>query len=173
MGSVKLVINGKVWPYTRLEITSPTSSNIGGLSAVVKCPRRNFTDLLGPVEIWRDGKIIFAGWIQEINPSLRSIDVELSGDSLDYILTSVYTTTEHKYYHKRVDEMVKDLINYYLPDIDTSEVEQHEHEYLEITIANNTQLYDALRGLAILENSYFYLKPHTDKTILVFKRREI
>ena len=172
MGSVKLLINDKAWPYTSLTITSPTSSNIGGFSATVKCPGRNFTDLLGPIEVWKDGEIIFAGWVQEINPSLRGIDVELSGDSLDYILTSVYTTTEHKYYHKRVDEMVKDLMNYYLPNIDTSKVEQHEHEYLEMTIANNTQLYDVLRGLASLENSYFYLKPTSNNPILIFKKKE-
>ena len=173
MGSVKLVINDKVWPYTRLTITSPATQQIGAFQASVKCPRRNFSDLLGPIKLYRDGELLFKGWVQEINPTLTDITVDLDGDSIDYLLTSTYTSSEHKYYKKRVDEIVKDLMNAYLPDINLDEVEQHEHEYLQLNVASETQLLDALYGLSLLEQSYFYIKPGEDQDKLIFRRRRI
>ena len=123
MGSVKLIINDKVWPYTRLTITSPATQQIGGFNASVRCPQRNFSDLLGPIKLYRDGKILFKGWVHEINPSLTDITVDLDGDSIDYVLTSTYTSAEHEYYKKRVDQMVKDLMKNYLPNINLDNVE--------------------------------------------------
>jgi len=167
-------VRGIKYSASSIQFRSPARHQFGSASITVidetNTLRKNLSSLTGFTKLFHEGNHFATALVYEARPSLKSAEIELSGDDPTKYLDTTVNTLE-LYVGKPVHTIVQDLVSKYAPSVNQpGRIATYTETPKRVIIEKDTRLMDALAVIADKYTSSFFVDKNRD---MVFRKHQL